>query len=383
VSSWASASRRVERAAGAIVWLLGFLLALAAPNARVAAQSAALDATPLPPGLASVWRVDGRRLDASASAWSLAAFAPNGALVAVGDATGTRVYRASDGRVERMLPAASATSQQAFGLAISAAGHLALGRVGGVDVYAPEGRGPATTYHCRGVCGPVSALAFAPDGRWLAFQAGGRGTADSTPGIVAVVDVGARTLAAELEAATTRGGVRFTEQGRELFAASVTRVDESGTFGLRAWSSGDGWRRLRDVPGAAVPAGSVGPFAFTERLTAYSRAGQLEIRELASAALVWAAPLAPAGLDAAEGAPGMRVEHVAFDPAGRFVVSYESPTAGGGVGAIVFRSLHDGSAVAFYDVMGVGALAVAPDGRTFLYSTRAGRTYTVLARVPL
>jgi hypothetical protein len=38
--------------------------------------------------------------------------------------------------------------------------------------------------------------------------------------------------------------------------------------------------------------------------------------------------------------------------------------------------------VAMYDVPGVSALAVSPDGGSFVYSTGAGRTYTVLARVP-
>jgi hypothetical protein len=44
--------------------------------------------------------------------------------------------------------------------------------------------------------------------------------------------------------------------------------------------------------------------------------------------------------------------------------------------------LADGSVVAMYDVVGVNALAVAPDGNSFVYSTGAGRTYTTLARLP-
>jgi hypothetical protein len=35
-----------------------------------------------------------------------------------------------------------------------------------------------------------------------------------------------------------------------------------------------------------------------------------------------------------------------------------------------------------YEVAHVSALAFAPDGGSFVYSTGAGRTYTVLARVP-
>jgi hypothetical protein len=44
--------------------------------------------------------------------------------------------------------------------------------------------------------------------------------------------------------------------------------------------------------------------------------------------------------------------------------------------------MADGQTMAMYDVAGVNALAIAPDGASFVYSTGAGRTYTVLARVP-
>ena len=41
-----------------------------------------------------------------------------------------------------------------------------------------------------------------------------------------------------------------------------------------------------------------------------------------------------------------------------------------------------GGVVAMYDVVGVSALAFAPDSDRFVYITGAGRTYTVVARVP-
>jgi hypothetical protein len=63
-------------------------------------------------------------------------------------------------------------------------------------------------------------------------------------------------------------------------------------------------------------------------------------------------------------------------------VSYESPVDGNAAGAIVLRRLQDGSVVAMYDVVGVSALALAPNGESFVYSTGAGRAYTVCARVP-
>jgi hypothetical protein len=51
-------------------------------------------------------------------------------------------------------------------------------------------------------------------------------------------------------------------------------------------------------------------------------------------------------------------------------------------GAVVVRHMADGSVVAMYDVVGVSALAIAPDGERFVYTTGAGRTYTVVAGLP-
>ena len=51
------------------------------------------------------------------------------------------------------------------------------------------------------------------------------------------------------------------------------------------------------------------------------------------------------------------------------------------VGAIVIRGALDGAVAAMYDVPDVAALAIAPDGKTFVYTTGSGQTYTALARV--
>jgi hypothetical protein len=338
-------------------------------------------APPLPPGLASVWRVDGRKLDTNAAAWSLAAFSTDGNLVGISNDSGTRIYRASDGGLKHMFPAPLAMGQFAYSLAISSTGLVALGRVGGLEVLALDGRAEPARYHCLGLCGPVSALAFSPNGAWLAYQAA-HGARDPSPGLVNIVDLTAHARVAEVEASTTRTGVSFAADGRTLIAANVTRVDDSGTFGLRAFSGGADWRRTRDLSGASVPRGSIGPFAFTERVAAYSRAGQVEIRELATGALVWAAPLAPPALDATEDATPMTLELVAFAPRGDLVLSYESPASGRAPGTLVFRRMSDGGTVAMYDVAEVSALAFAPTSDRFVYTTGAGRTYTALARVP-
>ena len=93
-------------------------------------------------------------------------------------------------------------------------------------------------------------------------------------------------------------------------------------------------------------------------------------------------PFVPPGLDSATGDAPMKLELVSFAARGDVLVSYESPVNDDGPGAIVLRRMADGGIVAMYDVVGVNALALAPAGDLFVYSTGEGRTYTVLARVP-
>jgi hypothetical protein len=336
---------------------------------------------PLPAGLASVWRVDGRKVDTVAASWSLAAFSTDGKLVGVSDDSGTRIYGADDGRLVRMLPAPYSTGQFAFSLAISSTGLVAMGRVGGVEVHTLDEPGEPQRFYCRGVCGPVSAVAFSPNGAWLASQAA-RGALEATPGLVNVVDLSAGARSAELEASSTRAGVLFAEDGRTLIAANVTRIDGAGTFGMRRFSSAADWRRTRDLVGAKVPRGSVGPFAFNERVAAYALRGHIELRDVATGALVWAQPFVPAGLDSTAEDKAMKLDLVALSSRGDLLLCYESPVSGEGPGAIVVRRMDDGGVVAIYDAVGVSALALSPDGERFAYSTGVGRTYTALARVP-
>lgn len=342
-----------------------------------AAAEPAARQVPLPPGLASVWRVDGRRVDARA--WSLAAYSADGKLVGVSDDGGTRVYRARDGRVVRSFPAPFSTGQFAYSLALSSTGFIAMGRVGGIEIHSLERAGEPLKFYCGGICGPVSALAFAPSGDWLAYQAA-RGSREATPGQVDVIDLRAGVRAAQLEASATRAGVLFSADG-SLIAANTTSIDEAGTFGVRRFDGAAQWQRTRDVAGAQPPQGSIGPFAFDERVAAYARGGNVELRDVATGALVWSAPFVPPGLDSANES-ATALELVALFPTGELLLTFESPSAGNGPGALALRRRSDGSVVAVYDAEGVSSLAASPDGESFVYSTGVGRTYTALARVP-
>jgi hypothetical protein len=369
-------------ALGARRWRSGLLAALASSwLALPAAGEPGARQVPLPAGLASVWRVDGRTVDAYGGAWSLAAFSTDGELVGVSDEGGTRIYRASDGRLVRMLPAPYSTGQHAFSLALSSTGLVAIGRVGSVEIHSLDQHGEPLKFYCGGVCGPVSALAFSPNGAWLASQAA-RGALETTPGLVNVVALEAGVRRTDLEASAVRAGVMFAADSRTLIAANTTRIDGTGTFGMRRFSGTSDWRRTRDVVGAQMPSGSIGPFAFDERVAAYSLNGRVELRDVATGALVWAQPFVSPGLDSATGDTPMKLELVALAPRGDVLLSYESPVDDDGPGAIVLRRKADGGIAAMYDVAGVSALAVAPDGDLFMYSTGEGRTYTVLARVP-
>jgi hypothetical protein len=352
--------------------LIAVLLCLGARAAGAAETPA-----PSPAGLAVVWRIDGRKLQAHASTWSLAAFSTDGALVGISDESGTRIYRARDGALVRMFAQAFSTGQFAYSLAISTSGAVVLGRVGGVDFYPTlEARDPQR-YYCAGSCGPVTAVTLSPDGRWLAFQAP-RGVLEITPGFVTVVDLRAAAAPLSLEASAMRTRVLFARDSSSLLAANTLRVDDAGSLGLRAWSAAS-WRRVRDVPGVLMPRGAVGPFALNDRVAAYQRDARIELRELANGALVWAVPLVPA-VEATGGA--MKVELVAFAGNDELVLSYESPKVGDAPGALVLRRMRDGASVAMYDVAHVSAIALAPDGGSFVYATGAGRTYTALARIP-
>ncbi len=83
----------------------------------------------------------------------------------------------------------------------------------------------------------------------------------------------------------------------------------------------------------------------------------------------------------------MNLDLVEIAPTADFVLSYEAPkgydATGLAKGVIVIRRAADGEVEALYDAPRVSDLTIAPDGKTFAYSTATGQTYTAVARVPL
>jgi hypothetical protein len=115
--------------------------------------------------------------------------------------------------------------------------------------------------------------------------------------------------------------------------------------------------------------------------------GNIEARDLENDRVLWSVPLVPPETDGTDSAPSAtNLDLVEIAPNGKFVLSYESSTTfdatGRANGTLVIRRAADGVVEALYDLPRVSDLSIAPDGRTFAYSTAAGQTYTAVARVP-
>ncbi len=179
----------------------------------------------------------------------------------------------------------------------------------------------------------MSALAFSPNGAWLAYQPA-HSPLEATPGIVNVIDLRKHARVAQLEASATRAGVLFAADGRTLLAANVTRIDSSGTFGLRGWSSNatgaacatSAARKCRPARSGRTRSTKAWP---RTRTTATSSSARWR-----TAALVWSMPLVPPGLDAIVDDAAMQLDLVAFARRGELVLSYESPVSGSAPGTL-------------------------------------------------
>lgn len=374
---WRTTSLLAHRLRTARHRLLGSIAALAACALAHTQAAADAQAGAAPPGLAVLWAAPERLLPDRRFASSIAAFSSDGELVAVADAGGVQMFRTRDGALVRALAWGYET---AHSLAVSAAGDVAVGRVGAVVLYAAGSRVPRRI-ECADVCGPVGAAAFSPDGALLAFQ-GARGRDDRRRGLgaVRVVDAKSGASVVDLAASAARARVRFSADGRRLIAAHTMPFDERELFGARAWRVGD-WRLTEQLIGARRVARSEGSLARAAFAAAFEHDGAIEIRDLVTDGVVWSRPLVQPAVDARPSAESAELEIVEIAPEGKHIVSYESPELTA-TGTIVVRSAAEGAIEAMYDVPHVTALAIAPDGKSFVYAAGLSRRAIVLARLP-
>ena len=347
------------------------------------AAAAQLDSDETPAGLSIVWRVAGRRLERGAPGAALNAFSPDGRYVAIHDSLRVRVLDAKTGKTFRDFRL-DPSSVSPFSLAVSSSATVAIGMMGNAEVFAP-GRDPIR-YWCVGACGALAAVAFSPDERYLAYQ-GTRGLPEwrsGLGGVISVVDL-ARGAPVNLEAVASIAQVSFSADGRTFYAMSVTEIDDRDTFGVRVWSTDD-WRLTRSLPGSKRTLRRIAPLGEAPYAGVTMNEGNIEARDLATDRVLWSVPLVPPDGDGAP--PGAaNLDLVEIAPNGRFVLSYEGPkvfdATGRAKGTLVIRGAGDGAVEALYDSPRVSDITIAPDSKTFVYSTAAGQTYTAVARVPL
>jgi len=365
--------------------LLGGVAALAAAAmaATWAQPPPASAATPL--GLSVVWRTPGRKVERGSTSTAMNAFSPDGRYVAVYEALRVRVFDAGTGNVVRDL-ALDPSSVPASSLAVSSSAKIALGRMGNAEVY-EQGQEPVRHW-CVGACGTLAAVTFSPDDRFLAYQ-GTRGMPEWRTGLGGLISVVDLTSGApmNLEAVASIAQVTFSADGRTLYAMNVSKLDDREAFGVRSWSTGD-WRVTQSVVGSERTMRRVAALGAGKYAGVSMNDGNIEARDLGDDRVLWSVPLVPpaqSGTDN-EGAP-TNLDLVEIAPNGRFVVSYEASTAfdatGTANGTLVIRRAVDGVVEALYDVARISDLAIAPDGKTLVYSTAFGQTYTAVARVPL
>ena len=105
--------------------------------------------------------------------------------------------------------------------------------------------------------------------------------------------------------------------------------------------------------------------------------GNVEARNLGDDRVLWSVPLVAPELSGTDNeASPTNLDLVEIAPNGKFVLSYEASAAydatGLAKGTLVIRRTADGAVEALYDVARVSDLAIAPDSKTFVYSTAVG-----------
>ena len=371
-----------------MTWAMRMRAALACAamlGAALAVPARAAEPADTPAGLSIVWRVLGRKLEHGATGGALNAFSPDGRYVAIDDSHRVRVVDARSGKPVRDFRL-DPSSVVPFSLAVASSGDVALGLMGNAEVFA-AGKDPIRHW-CAGACGAIASVAFSPDERFLAFQ-GTRGLPEwrsGLGGVVSVVDL-ARGEPVSLDAVASIAQVGFSPDGRSFCAMSVTQLDDRQSFGVRVWSTAD-WSLTRNVVGSKRTMRRVAPLGSVPYAGVSMNEGHIEARDLATDRVLWSVALVPPSVDAGPGAPeSVNLDLVEIAPTANFVLSYEAPKAydatGLAKGVLVIRRAADGEVEALYDAPRVSDLTIAPDGKTFAYSTATGQTYTAVARVPL
>jgi WD40 repeat protein len=361
------------------------LVCAAVFSAALALDARGAEPADTPAGLSIVWRMLGRKIERGATGGVLNAFSPDGRYLAIHDSRRVRVVEARNGKSVRDFRL-DPSSVEPFSLAVSSTGDVALGLMGNAEVFS-AGK-DAVRHWCVGACGAITSVAFSPDERFLAFQ-GTRGLPEwrsGLGGVVSVVDL-ERGEPVNLDAVASIAHVDFSPDGESFCAMSVTQLDDRQNFGVRVWSTAD-WSLTRNIIGSKRTMRRVAPLGSVPYAGVSMNEGRIEARDLATDRVLWSVPLVPPDVDGAPGAPeSANLDLVEIAPTAAFVLSYEAPKAydatGQAKGVIVIRRAADGEVEALYDVPRVSDLTIAPDGKTFAYSTATGQTYTAVARVPL
>lgn len=354
------------------------------PSAPSAAPGTPPTVEPAPPSI--VWRIAGREHDRNHVAQYRSSFSPDGRSIGIVNPSRTvRLVNASDGSLIDRVPPESA-QRLSYSMAIANTGRVAVGRQGSMEVYDVSRGGPVPVFPCTDeACQPIS-LAFSPDGSLLAF--------DEVPmfperrlslGAVRVVDLEFDDPT-HMKASTGLARVSFSSGDGPAVSRPASSESASG-IGFRIWHTSD-WQLPQTMLGRGWTVGSVPADSAEEPTTlvaVYATGTQIVMREFSNDRLLWAAPLIPPEF-ASGPARQSDLDRVELAPNGRFLIGYESPVASNpeesAAGAIVVRRAIDGAIVEVYDVPGVSDLAIAPDSKTFVYSTGMGRTHTALVRVP-
>lgn len=192
----------------------------------------------------------------------------------------------------------------------------------------------------------------------------------------------------QLESTAQRAQVTFLLDRGAILSAGITQIDDTAPeeHGINVWSTAD-WSLLRSFHAPGVVPRLVGKVGSTEYAAILERDGRLEVFDLETSSLRWSVPLVGPDYRVSTADRPPDVGRLVLDPGGRFIITYEGPLSSiprqidRDYGTLVIRDA-DGAVIAAYDIPELGGLAVAPDGRSFLFSVGARKTYTALARMP-